>query len=308
MEMDSILSKVKDELVLSVVKTGRLTGLSETSIKNYLAKIKMLKIKAPELILNTITQNYPNLNSRLAYQVAILGVSKHSPTFAEYVTAPVIQSISSANMADNEIVKNAPKQLKSELEEQNWVDLKDLRKMPTGSLPIQDQLLISIYIDIPPVRLDYHKVYIVRTPFIDETSGLPSGLKPTDNYIQVYRNKSKTICNLVVQEHKTSETHGSIITKLPKKIVDLITQLPMTQNFLFETKGGGKPFASAESFGPYLRSVFLKLTGKTMSVDLLRHIYVSAFRKGEKTISEKQKLATQMGHSVETQQDYYRTE
>jgi hypothetical protein len=81
---------------------------------------------------------------------------------------------------------------------------------------------------------------------------------------------------------QTNKTYGTLEHRLPKPITDLILQLPVSQEYLFQKKSGGS-FSSPETYAVYLRSVFHKLTGKTISTDLLRHIYLTDFRKGEKT-------------------------
>ena len=158
---------------------------------------------------------------------------------------------------------------------------------------------------MPPVRLDLHDVQIVRTAFINEETKRPEGIAENQNYIRIYKKSGRTYTDLVLTSFKTDRTYGTFNERLPKPITDLILQLPVSQSHLFQKKGGGA-FSSPETFGVYLRSVFKKLTGKNMSVDLLRHIYLTDFRKGEKTTEKKQKIAKKMMSSVAEQTNYLR--
>jgi hypothetical protein len=292
----------------SKIKTNKYVGLSATSIKSYISKLKFLEKNEAFADLNTfINTNYPKINSRGAYQVAIIGTAKHSPTFAKIVGKETIDLLIKSNETVSADVRGVTqKQEKNEKQEENWVELKELKKLfkdRKAEFSIQDQLLIAFYILTPPARLDYHNVKIIRTPFIDPETELPEGIKPDDNFLRIYKKSGKNYTQLNLKEYKTSATYGDYSQRLPKAVTDIILQLPVTQNYLFETKSGG-PFSTSTTFGVYLRSVFNKLTGKNISVDLLRSIYISDFRKGERSTKQKQDLATKMMNSVEVQDGY----
>jgi hypothetical protein len=303
--------KVAEELKESKIQTNKYVGVSDVTIKNYIAKLKffeknkVLNDKLPEFIKTT----YENLNTRGAYQVAVTGTAKHSKTFAEYIGKEVIDIITKENeTVMNEIRGKSGNQTKTEREEENWIELKQLKKLfkeKKEQFSIQDQLLIAMYILMPPARLDFHNVKIVRSSFIDETTKLPEGIKENENFLRIYKKSGRNYTDLNLKEYKTSATYGDYKERLPKPITDLILQLPVTQEYLFQKKAGGA-FSSPETYGVYLRSVFNKLTGKNLSVDILRHIYLTDFRKGEKSTEKKQAIAKKMMNSVEQQTEYLR--
>jgi len=302
---------IQAELTASQVKTNKYIGLSAGSIKTYMSKIKYLeKNKVLNEQLNDfLNTTYSVLNTRSAYQVAILGVAKHSPTFAELIGKEIIEIITKANETlIPELKHDASSQSKSEKEEINWINLKELKslhKSRFAEFSVQDNLLISFYTLIPPVRLDLGQVLIVRSGFIDETTGLPDGVRENENYIVINKKSGRYSAVLNLHSYKTERTYGAFKEKLPKIITDLIIKLPIEQTHLFSKRGGGA-FASADTFGVYLKSVFFKLTGKNMSCDLLRHIYLTDFRKGEKSTERKQAVARKMMNSVDTQTEYLR--
>ena len=304
--------KVTEELKASKIKTNRYVGVSETTVKNYIAKLKYLEKHnvLNENVIDYINTTYTAINSRSGYQTAVLGAAKHSKTFADFIGQDIIEKMTAENAKVMDEIRGNPKQDKTEKEEENWVSLpvlKKLAKQKAGEFNIQDRLLIACYTLMPPVRLDLNDVVIVRTDFIDETTGRPVGITEKQNYIRIYKKAGKFYTELVLNSYKTDKTYGEFRERLPKPITDLIMELPVNQTHLFQKKGGG-PFSSAETFGVYLRSVFKKLTEKNISVDLLRHIYLTDFRKNEKTEETKQKVAKKMMNSVKEQTEYLRKE
>jgi hypothetical protein len=302
---------VETELKNSQVKTNKYVGLSANTIKSYIAKLRYLEKQSVlnDQLSDFLNTTYEKVNSRAAYQTAILGVAKHSPTFTDYIGKGIIDIITNEYLQTSKDVKhNQSGQSKTEKEEENWIDLKELKKLAkekASEFSVQDQLLIGFYTLIPPVRLDLHNILIVRSSFINEETGKPENIGNQQNYLRIYKKSGKFYTELVLNEYKTSATYGEFKEKMPKPLTDLIMKLPVEQSHLFQKKSGGN-FSSAETFGVYLRSVFNKLTGKNLSVDMLRHIYLTDFRKGEKSTERKQAVARKMMNSVEQQTEYLR--
>jgi hypothetical protein len=301
---------ILEELKNSQVKTNKYIGITEGTIKTYIAKIKFIEKNAGDVPFNEfINTFYTNENTKSAYQVAVIGVAKHSPSFKEFIGEETLNATIADNEKLMESLRGNPKQDKTEKEIENWINLKDLKKMAKDrkdEFSIQDQILIACYTLMPPVRLDLHDILIVRTAFIDPETGRPENVAEKQNYLRIYKQKSRPYSHLVLNEYKTERTYGQFNERFPKAITDLIFQLPATQTHLFQTKGSNGAFSSPETFGVYLRAVFKKLTGKNISVDLLRHIYLTNFRKGEKTTENKQKVAKKMMNSVAEQENYLR--
>jgi hypothetical protein len=308
MDFDLIIKDLKE----STVKTNKYVGIGEGTIKTYIAKIRYL---AKQEVLNEklndfINSYYTVLNSKAAYQIAVMGVAKHSPTFLEIIGKDTIEVITKENEKVMEEIRGNPRQDKTEKQEENWMDLKQLKKIAKeqkDNFSIQDQLLIAMYTLMPPARLDYHDITIVRSPFINTETGRPEGIAEKQNFIRIYKQSGRTYTDLVLHTYKTDRTYGTFNERLPKPITDLILQLPVSQTHLFQKKGHG-PFSSPETFAVYLRTVFKKLTGKNMSVDLLRSIYTTDFRKGEKSETKKRELARKMMNSVDVQTGYFKVE
>lgn len=169
----------------------------------------------------------------------------------------------------------------------SYEDLVNIRNnLKNGTI---ERLLFSMYIDIPPVRSDYNEVYIYKD---DDTPD------KTKNYIQ-----NKTI---YLHEFKTSKLYNEIIIPIPRTL-DKEIKLSLKnnpRNFLF-TNAKGKPY-KRNTFNKWANAILKKLINKSFSLTMFRHIFIS--RKDLKLTSksglEKNKIASKMGHSIDTQQHY----
>jgi hypothetical protein len=301
MELD--FSKIKTELEESKVITGfKYTGISENTIKNYIQKLKQIQKNEGFEDILLYLNSFKNSNSRLAYQTAILGTAKHSPTFLKLITPEVVDLVREQQI---KLIKDenplSVKQIKNDHEEENWVEWKDLLKLAKNKLEkdgiTQDNILIGIYTLIPPSRLDFNNLLIVKNDFKVED--------PKQNYIKI---KSPTKMVIVLQDYKTSNTYGTNDIPVPAKLAKMISAFIKPETiYLFEKNGNHHlPFKSPETFSRYIKDVFKDLTDKNISVDLLRHFYTTYFRKGDKSLQEKERVAKIMGHSVATQEEYRR--
>ena len=73
-------------------------------------------------------------------------------------------------------------------------------------------------------------------------------------------------------------------------------------DFLF----GKSKTSPYKSFSSYVTKVFKKYTGKSLSVNLLRHSFISWYLKKTHSLAEQKVVANKMGHSVMMQLKYNR--
>jgi len=63
------------------------------------------------------------------------------------------------------------------------------------------------------------------------------------------------------------------------------------------------------SFSTYVSKIFKKYTDKNLSVNLIRHSFVSSFlRKKNLSISDKKEVSAKMAHSLQMQEKYNRVD
>lgn len=215
------------------------------------------------------------------------------------------------NKSNDEYNKIMSTNNKSEKQETNWIALSELTKIfndyekeiksmdlknkikikPTEKNKLQEYLVAGLYTLLPPIRLDYTPMKVVKNN---------KNLKDDTNYLVNYgRNKKE----FVINEYKNSKSKGQQIIKVPPKLNTIINQWLKyndTGYFLLNNRGD---VLSANGLGKMITKVF-KSTGKQVTINLLRSIYISEHINID-AIKESKKLADAMGHSVAVQQNIY---
>ena len=193
------------------------------------------------------------------------------------------------SIIDNEHIMNNEPNEKQKKALITFDEIEKIRnKLPDGS---DGKLIISLYTMIPPLRADFDKVRIYdKDPNNDK-----------ENYIVL--NKKKLILN----KYKTDKVYGKKEINLPKELMKQINlSLEKKQrDYLFIQKNGN-PYIS-NSWNIYANRLLKKIINENFSLTMFRHIYISRpdLDLNNKTLKEKQEIADQMGHSIETQSKYY---
>ena len=199
---------------------------------------------------------------------------------------------------------------KSEKEEKNWATLKELNKVmkdyekeikergikqknkltPKERVLLQNYLVTSLYLLIPPRRLDYN-VKVVKKR---------SEIKDGDNYLL---NETKTKKKFIIQDFKTVKSHGVQEFDVPKKLNSVINLSRQFNNseFLLVNNRGGR--LSDNGLGKLIKKAFAP-TKKEITLNLLRKITISENVDME-AVKKSKKLAEEMNHSVKMQQTVY---
>jgi hypothetical protein len=190
---------------------------------------------------------------------------------------------------------------KSEKQEKNWIQLDELKKImkqykkdaleSPNKKNIQKYLVSALYLLQPPKRLVYSNMKIIDSRKEDDGE---------NNFLLTLgRNKKYFILN----SYKTIEKHGKKEVLVPKEINTIINmwlKVNNTDNFLLNNRGEA---LSANGLGKYIKVLFKK-TGKEVTVNLLRNIYVSEHINID-VLKKNQEIADAMNHSTGTQQSVY---
>lgn len=207
---------------------------------------------------------------------------------------------------------------KSEKENNNWITweevqdvkdelfnkIKDLGKKISVKQynNVLQFFLLSLYTDIPPRRnKDYLEMFIVKK-YNDKMNN-------DFNYLSIDDNR------LVFNSYKTSKTYGQQIInyddneELKKAISIYLKYHPLIKGKFSKSKTipllvsfSGSPLNQINSITRILNKVFNKKIGSSM----LRHIYLTG-KYGE-DLKEKNDDAEAMGHSINTQKEYIKTD
>jgi hypothetical protein len=209
---------------------------------------------------------------------------------------------------------------KSDRDKKNWTTLEELNNVKNKILKkikgagynfkkskgvdskkdfflIQDYLIASLYLNLPPRRLDYSDMTMVSQATYNDLS---ENEKENNNYL-VNVNKSRKFFSFG-KDNSKSETDENIIIQVPKNMNDLINywgRINKTKHLLV-SRNGGKLTKNALS--KQLVDIF-KPTGKNISVVMLRKIYLS--EKFSDKNKEQQEIAEKMNHSVSVANTFY---
>ncbi len=166
-----------------------------------------------------------------------------------------------------------------------------VKKRNEDTLEIDDKLLLAMYTDIYPVRLDYYELGIIyenETPF-------------TNNYI-ILKNDT---AELMLTKFKTSNRYKKIhYPILPNSLFNLIKQSLdyKPRKYLFE-RNDNTPHTQ-NSFCKWA-NLRLKIMFKIdITLTFIRHLFLNTIDTDTKSAAELKRIGDLMGHSILTQKLY----
>jgi len=292
--------------ITELIKEKR-PNLKENSLKSYLITLRKLndnqEIKNLKFLKN-FTEIMENINGfKLPTQrnklTAILVVlSAFDKKEFEEVEMKYRKELEDRNKEYNDYIASHQK---SEKQEKNWTSLADLKKVmnrykkeakanPTLKT-VQPYLVSSLYLLQPPKRLDFSGMKIIKSRKDNE------GKK---NYLlNLGRNKKYFIFN----QFKTDGKFGSKEVLIPKdlnSVINLWLTVNKGDDFLYNVKGQNM---TSNGLGKYITKIF-KPTGKNITLNLLRNIYVSENIDLD-AVKKAKEIAAAMDHSEATQKSVY---
>lgn len=245
----------------------------------------------PTKVLDTLKDvAYSKRKTILAALVALLGKDSQS---AEQYRKQMIEDADKYNAEQR-------KQKKTTTQTENWISQEEVMKIyhqlekDTKHLfskatlkmnelqRLQDFIILSVYTLIPPRRLMDYTAFKLRNVNTD-----------TDNYIKGN--------SFVFNSYKTKNKYGKQDVKISVKLRNIIQKWAKKHSndyLLFSEKGTPLPQSR-------LTQKLNKIFGKNISVNMLRHIFITDnVLDMQPALLKLQEVAEDMGHSVETQQLY----
>lgn len=180
----------------------------------------------------------------------------------------------------------------------NWEDLaRKVMRVPPGTV---DSALTAMYTFAPPRRLaDYCAMRLV----VGVTADHLKTLDPAGNYLSVDRHM--TPGDFCFNVYKTSAAFGQQIIAVHPHVAPLLKQYLVRESLrdgdLLFPDYRGRPHTN---FSRFVAQTFERWTGKPMSVDLLRHSFVTYALDKRPTLNERKQLAWEMAHSQAVQATY----
>lgn len=288
-------------------------NLSANTVKTYSSIIRNLYLKFVEgdsipktIKTETIVDFYNKNPSKVLDKLKDVPFNKRKTVLAALV-ALLGKDSNSAEQYRSQMIEDADKynaeqrkQKKTDTQQENWIsqdevmnvyrqlekDTKHLFSKPSLKMSelqqLQNYIILSVYTLIPPRRLMDYTSFKLRN--VDQSK---------DNYL-----KGNTF---VFNNYKTKNKYGKQEVKIPVKLRNIIQKWAKKHDndyLLFSEKG--TPLAQSR-----LTQKLNKIFGKNISVNMLRHIFISDnVLDMQPALQKLEQVAEDMGHSVETQQLY----
>lgn len=307
-----------------IIKESR-PNLKESSIKTYINNLnKLAKEVGIKKINNLIfLQNGGNIirtikkkkeatqKTYLASIVVVLKAIDAKKNLIDFYTDNMNELMEKYNTQLN-------KKEKTESQEENWIELPDLRKeierqgreitrmrlwnksklTPAEFDQIQRYVAGSLYVisdENPPLRSDYADMKLICSNDYSKLS--KEELK--ENYIVDVSARNKFFH---LGDYKTNKTYGNKKIKVGKKLNNILNKWFKINETGYLLVNNRKKPMTPNSLTKYINKVF-EPTGKKIGISLIRHIYISHHFPAEK-LDEKKEIAEKMLHSESTQNDY----
>lgn len=274
--------------------------LSETTLKTYSGCVKRLNdvfddedyLTDPKLVIDYLKQHYPNLSSNKTYLSALLWyvkdksksaygvykgeIDKLRPQVALKETNQTLTKTQEENYIKWSILKNAGK---------NAIKMYDERK-----ISLADALVCVLYTEQVPVRADYINMLFIRD--------IRKATDKNTNYC-LLRKRNPVF---IFQEYKTASKYGRVVVKIKPVVYRLLVErynqvidISAVDGVIIDIR---KVFNDDQpSFSRRVKTSFEKVVDKPVSINILRHSFLTDFLSKNPSLHEKQKIATLMMNS-----------
>jgi hypothetical protein len=150
--------------------------------------------------------------------------------------------------------------------------------------PLEERILIGLYTQLEPVRNDYTHMKLYK-----EDPKLKTG-----TYFVI----NDDVRQVVITQHKTSSNPkiGTIVQNLPERLAEMIVMWFKDETEMFPV--------SENAMSLRIKRLFLRITGKPLTVCSIRHSRDTFLYKGSLMPLEADRIAKLMGHTRATAQAY----
>ena len=171
-----------------------------------------------------------------------------------------------------------------------YADLQTIGKMivQEDEEKLENRILAGLITQLPPVRLDYANLRIFHK--------YPADYK--DNYILL--TDSHKTSQFIAQKHKTARTYGTLRRTLTPEVYEVVKEWDAahTGSILFDM--------TDNLLGRKIAALMKKYVGDAITMNDIRHSYVTAARKGDRSKKDVESIAHMLGHSLSMNYDYRR--
>ena len=246
----------------------------------------------PKKYLDWIKNHSSSLQTQKSYISAILAVFKHTPDIKKTEQKHYYDWYHGFKEIHQQIDQKYKMNKPTDKQQEAYVAYADIiRKRDELEKGSRERLLLSMYTYLPPLRSDFNQVYL----YDKKTTSFEH-----PNYIRLFDSVPKLILN----EYKTVTKNDSFEKELPSELVNEINESlnkdPREWLFMDRHK---KPYKE-NSYNRWVNRTLQKLFKKALTISLIRHSYINSLDFNKMTIIEKEQIAKDMAHTVNTQDRY----
>jgi len=164
---------------------------------------------------------------------------------------------------------------------------------------LEDRALVSVYTLLPPRRIDDYRLMKIFTKKKGRVVQ-----EDENNYLVL--NAKRVPQEFVFNRYKTSKHYGQQVIKLPndlKEILKNYTDKGKSNDSCLFSQANGECL-SQPGFTSKVRNTFKKYNGKPLTVNSLRHSFISSLDQNAMSIAQREEIARKMAHSVGEQMQY----
>ena len=289
------------QIIAEKIKENR-ANLSESSLRTYVSILVNLHNKHLKGSSYSIDYFSDNLIAILDYLKDIAPTSRKSILSALYVLTNN-QKYRDRMIEDCKIVNdNYKNQVKSEKEEANWITTEEIKAKYDGLYAKVLKMFQKTAVTNIGVIVEYLLIALLGGVLesLPPRRSLDMALLKIRNYDVKTDNYYKA-GKLYFNRYKTSAKYGLQVLTVPEELNKIIKKwIKINDSDYLLISSSGSALSS-----PQVTRILNKIfDGKKISVDMLRHIYLTNYYKNIPPLREMEALAADMGHSVETAMTY----
>jgi hypothetical protein len=290
----SVVHKIVSEIelekdLLKTVLIGKATKEDEKRLKANMEYLDNI-----EVLIKTIEDRYSNLQSRKAHLSSYMTLISYLSNIKKGAYEIIRQKFEEANneiygiRGDNQRAKN-----------EEMIDIFDEEDIVrrADDLNMEDKIIYAYYTLQPPRRCE--DVYMLTVIKSSEDN-----LDNDKNYIVVDEDNSPI--EVIYNKYKTNKIYGRQTIKISNEILKSIIREYIYKNDIKEGERLYRRFSTANTFGDAIKRVFSKVYGKKITLNNIRHSYITWEMRELRSVNYLSNLAMMMGHSMGEQQLYRR--
>jgi len=196
--------------------------------------------------------------------------------------------------------ENYKSQTKTEKEKINWISMEEIKEVYNHLKTKVDEMIKNKMIH-HNTYIDFLLVALLSGVIVPPRRSLDYALMKVKNFDEKTENYIKN-SKFYFNQYKTSKKYGEQTLAIPKELLGYIKKWTKFQSNDYLLFSSNNKHLSSSQITKHLNRIF---GGKNISVDILRHVYLSNYYKDIPKVKEMENLASSMGHSISTAINQY---